>query len=102
MVFSHDFSDDEIDLKPSACIEVTMSDKKEKLEEDADKLRRIISYLEEKGISLSGNKRDCSHAQLYSRSEKVRIKRFWAILATKLLIPRGILMSLQNVLEHFP
>ena len=48
MVFSHDLSDGEIDLKPSACIEVTMSDKKEKLEEDANKLRRVISYLEEK------------------------------------------------------
>ena len=48
MVFSHDFSDGEIDLKPSACVEVTMSDKKEKLEEDANKLRRVINYLEEK------------------------------------------------------
>ena len=44
---SHDFGDGEIDLKPSACIEVMMSDKKEKLEEDADKLRRVISYLKE-------------------------------------------------------
>ena len=47
IVFSHEFSEKEFVLHPILCVEVTSSDRDEKVRESIDKLSMVISYLEE-------------------------------------------------------